>query len=753
MEAKYSHFTVYSTTLAIFIVLLLMSMPTWSQSTKVRVIDAETNEPFPFAHLKAFGENGKDEIKAIADANGEYIFQTSVKLTVTVSYVGYSDASETVEPGGSITISLKPSQVDIGEVVVTGQYRPQSVDKSVYKIDLIGKDQITDKGAVNMADLLGTESNIQITYDAAIGTGLKIQGLTGENVKILIDGVPVIGRLNGNIDLSQLNLNNIDHIEMVEGPMSVIYGSNALAGTVNIITKENTRKSLMAGLDLYYENIGQYNAFGTVSFSNKKHTLTLAGGRNLFDGHSFDTARLSQFKPKEQYNLDATYDFKIKNFALKYKVSAFDEYIIHRGNVEINTRFYPYFARAIDTYFKTRRFNNVLKLNQNIGQKSNWELMGAYSIYNRSSQTMVRDMTSLTDTRIEADTTIFTSWVVRGFFASGLADGKLNYQIGADINIDDADGERISAANPRMSDYAGFASATYMVARNTDVQAGLRYIYNTKYDAPLVPSLNLRWKAFDLFNLRASYSRGFRAPSIKELYLDFKDINHNIEGNDSLLAETNNSYNLSLSYNNDSTFLNYGMDMNLFYNDGHNIIDLVPVSNDNSDELLYVNKNFLRRKTLGFTAGAELRIVPAFSLKADVSRTGIARTIPVEDIQVFTDFSYSTDFSIKANYKFVKWNSGISVFYKRNGKTVSPFATGHVSGSNGIGLYVTEPYNTLDISVTYRTSSSGLAVVLGGKNLFNTTYVDITNGEQSLDRLTSWGRTFFIKLTYDFSKF
>ena len=68
---------------------------------------------------------------------------------------------------------------------------------------------------------------------------MSVQGLSGENVKILIDGVPVVGRLNGNVDLSQINLTNIERVEIVEGPLSVNYGTNALAGTINLITKKN----------------------------------------------------------------------------------------------------------------------------------------------------------------------------------------------------------------------------------------------------------------------------------------------------------------------------------------------------------------------------------------------------------------------------------------------------------------------------------------------------------------------------------
>ncbi len=97
---------------------------------------------------------------------------------------------------------------------------------------------------------------IRLDQSGVFGTNLSIRGLGGENLKVLIDGVPVIGRLNGNLDLGQMNINNADHIEMVEGPMSVIYGSNALAGVVNIITKENKNVPVSANVNGYYESVG-----------------------------------------------------------------------------------------------------------------------------------------------------------------------------------------------------------------------------------------------------------------------------------------------------------------------------------------------------------------------------------------------------------------------------------------------------------------------------------------------------------------
>src|SRR5690606_18204997 len=92
-------------------------------------------------------------------------------------------------------------------------------------------------GMANLAEVLSTQLNMQVTTDLILGSGLTMQGISGENIQIMIDGVPVIGRLDGNIDLSQIQMNNIRRIEVIEGTMSAQYGSNASGGVINLITR------------------------------------------------------------------------------------------------------------------------------------------------------------------------------------------------------------------------------------------------------------------------------------------------------------------------------------------------------------------------------------------------------------------------------------------------------------------------------------------------------------------------------------
>ncbi|MEL7342252.1 MAG: TonB-dependent receptor plug domain-containing protein, partial [Bacteroidota bacterium] len=140
-------------------------------------------------------------------------------------------------PGSIQAQTTSIDSFELEDVVITAQYQPQSLENAVQPIRVIGREKMDQMAAVSLGDVLSNELNIRLSQDIILGQSLSLQGLSGENVKIMIDGVPIIGRQGGSIDLTQINLLDIERIEVVEGPLSVNYGTNALAGTINLITK------------------------------------------------------------------------------------------------------------------------------------------------------------------------------------------------------------------------------------------------------------------------------------------------------------------------------------------------------------------------------------------------------------------------------------------------------------------------------------------------------------------------------------
>ena len=129
---------------------------------------------------------------------------------------------------------------NLEEVVVTGQYNPQSIRKSVNSVIVINREQIENQAANNLADLLNYNLNLTVIPNAQSGKStISFFGLDAQYFNVLIDNIPLVSDngLGNNIDLTQINLDDIARIEIVEGAMGVEYGANAVSGVINIITK------------------------------------------------------------------------------------------------------------------------------------------------------------------------------------------------------------------------------------------------------------------------------------------------------------------------------------------------------------------------------------------------------------------------------------------------------------------------------------------------------------------------------------
>ncbi|HAZ92622.1 MAG TPA: TonB-dependent receptor, partial [Chitinophagaceae bacterium] len=198
------------------------------------------------------------------------------------------------------TAAIGFSQIDttskiLDELVVTGQYRPQSLKNSVYKVNVIKSQRILLSGATNIQQVLFNQLGLSFSNDNTLGTSdIQIMGMSGRNVKILLDGVPLVDRGDTRESLNQVDLNTIDRIEMVEGPMSVSYGSDALAGVVNLISKrpEKSRFSIFAkvqeetaGKEYYpFSYKGVHTQSAGISGSKGKWNYTLGSSHIDFDG-------------------------------------------------------------------------------------------------------------------------------------------------------------------------------------------------------------------------------------------------------------------------------------------------------------------------------------------------------------------------------------------------------------------------------------------------------------------------------------
>jgi outer membrane receptor for ferrienterochelin and colicins len=696
--------------LLLFVLLLTLNLK--AQDAIITILDQQSKQPVPFAIICFETLDGKTKNNHASDNVGKLPNTIKKRSIIAVSCVGYISKMDTIDIKQSITIFLQPTVYNLDEVVVTGQFKAVKADQSIYKIDVINSRQIADKAANNLSELLSNELNVRTSQDVTLGTNLSIQGLSGEHVKILVDGVPVIGRQDGILDLSQITLFNVDHIEVVEGPMSVVYGSNALAGAINIITKEPIHGRFIGQANTYNESVGVYNFDGNAVYRAKEHTISANGGRNFFAGYSaVDTSRSKQWKPKLQYYGNLDYVLAGNNHKLRVNTNYFNEELRNRGDVFRNQNAYM----AIDEYFYTIRWNTKVDYLRTFDNQNRLEAIAAYSYYNKTKKTTTKDMVTLSEDLssdpLSQDTTVFHNVMSRITFGNSSKD-ILNYQSGFEGNIDTGSGKRLNGKK-RNDDYDGFLTVIFLPKRKFNTQAGFRFIHNTQFKAPLVYSLNIKYSPFSYLLFRASYGKGFRAPSLKELYLDFVDINHDITGNDQLKSEISNNFDASGIYTFQHNKHTIALDAMLFYNAFQNKIDLVR-TNYATNSYTYYNVGEGNYIAKGAEVKLQYQFHPRFSFNAGMYFLGRSR------IENLDNFYYSTDYTLNFNYKSLRYLFRLSAYYKYTDNWYD--SSVQYTNDNVIDKvtpYYMKGYHTIDVTLSRPFFKNSIEIATGLKNLFN----------------------------------
>ena len=272
---------------------------------------------------------------------GEY---TMVVQSVTAHRKEFPVTIETGRENVFPNIEVKEDINQLEEVVVTGQFSPQSMKNSLYKVRSVNSDQIRQKAPLDVQSLLNTEIGIRLSNDMALGeTDFELMGMSGNNVKILMDGIPMIDRGSTKQSLSQLDVNRIERVEIVEGPMSVVYGTDALAGVINIITKKGPgysgESTWRVGARIQEETRGkEYQFFNGEGLHNEsidlgfnlKNGLYFNGGytRNDNGGWQGDlTGREKRWHPKDQSLANGMIGFQRRNLNVWYRLDFLEEKI------------------------------------------------------------------------------------------------------------------------------------------------------------------------------------------------------------------------------------------------------------------------------------------------------------------------------------------------------------------------------------------------------------------------------------------
>ncbi len=573
--------------------------------------------------------------------------------------------------------------IDLDDVVVTAQYAPTDSRNALQDIRTIKRELIERRGANNLEQLLQQEPNIRINQDLVLGSSLSLGGISGRNVKILMDGVPVLGRQGGNIDLSQINLQNIERIEIVQGPLGVSYGTDALGGVIHLISKKSQLQPFSIGLNSQLESRGERTLGGHLGWQwNDKMLFQLKLGQDYFGGYSEDTTRSVLWNPKVQWYGTAAASYQLgEEQSLRYTFNYFDEVVDDLGAVR-RPQFKPY---AFDDKYQTLREDHALSFDGELSDRYYLQTITAFNAYTRYKNTFRNNFEegTLEEQVGLQDSSLFNSFVLRATLASRYPDQAINYQVGIDLRYDNATGKRIqdpesTKANfSKLGDYALFGTLRYQVFPDLLVESGLRMAYNTKYESPLIPSINLKYSWNPLWTLRASYSKGFRSPDLKELFFEFVDINHYITGNPNLRAEESDNVQFSLSYNFGEDERNGKLKLSGFSNAIRNKIELFefvetatgisPATDTSTLQFAYFNQAVYRTQGLQFNLQGQYRGLQWHTTLATI---GYYNTLSSANSLV-RPFTYTFEWNTEWYYQWEKPRLSLSAFLRYNDRRIT----------------------------------------------------------------------------------
>ena len=656
---------------------------------------------------------------------------------------------------------------DLSEVVVTGQYKPQTVKKSVYQVRIINSERIKLSGATTVQQVLNNQVGFRFSNDNTLGTtDVQLMGMSGRNVKILLDGVPMVDRGDTRESLNQVDINSIERIEIVEGPMSVIFGSDALAGVINIITKKHVKDDLSVSANIQEETAGtEYHPFNykgvhmqnlNLAYKKSNWTLSVGGTHNDFDGYGGDAyGRNKSWKPREQWLGNARIGYSNSRLNIYYRTDLLNEDIRSRGAINYNN------YKAIDQQYITDRFSQQVQGSYNFSKKLQLASVLSYTDYKRRTKTTLHDFEKGTDVLTsgpgEQDISKFNSFVFRSSVLYQVS-GMVSIQPGIDINREQASGERIDG-KPVIADYAAFVSAEIKPTAAINIRPGLRFVKNSVYDAPpVIPSINSKFVISKNLDLRLAYAYGFRAPALRELYFNFVDVNHNIVGNPNLKAEYSNSFTGSLNWvATPRKSIAYSASLGGFYNDFNNQIGFAQ-SSVNSQQYTYFNVN--RAKTAGVilenkATWKQLEGTIGFSY------IGFYREMYDDKDYIKLDgnkYLWSPELSASVSYTVKPIQTKLNLFYKYTGRRPQYVTGTSTSGQSVLYVAETAAYNLADF--TFNTVLNKYITVFGGvKNIFDVNNVN-TNAASSSGSIhnagssiaINYGRSYFIGLNLQWNR-
>jgi outer membrane receptor for ferrienterochelin and colicins len=490
-------------------------------------------------------------------------------------------------------------------IVVTGSRTERPLGEAPVATEVISREEIDESGAQNVGELLEERPGVQIDRGFA-GAAPRLQGLPADYTLVLVDGVRQPGRIDGVIDLDRFSIEDIERVEIVRGSSSALYGSDAIAGVINIITRRAKKP-----LDI--DATGSYGAYHTIDLSasvgtNQSHWSTrFSGGghkRDAFDldpsdvatsqsaSTQYNVSNQTTFAPMHGMTLSLTGDYRHQD----------------REAVDVSEAG----GAVFDRNNRTETASFLLSPEWKLDDGSRLQLRTSLGIFRDQfllDQRDSNDLDELQDTH-EQLAQIGGQW-------DTLLGSEQLITIGVEGSYESLRTGRLVDGSEHRERAAVYVQDEWTVlgAPALVLLPGARLDVDSQFGAYPTPRIALRFDPIDTLTLRLGYGWGFKAPDFRELYLLFENpsVGYLVEGNTELKPEKSRNANAGVEYR---PHRSVWLSVQAFYNVLSDRIgtDLVSSTDDGPQRFQYENVD----SATNVGVETNLRLSPFAGLRFDL---------------------------------------------------------------------------------------------------------------------------------------
>lgn len=445
-----------------------------------------------------------------ADLDGNFELTTKLKTAkVVASYVGYENDTIIWTNGKILNFSLSPSSAVLDEVVVSGTMKEVTRMNSPIPIEVYTPVFFRRNPTPNLFTALENVNGVRPQLNCNVcNTGdIHINGMEGPYTMVMIDGMPIVSALSTVYGLMGIPNSMVQRIEVVKGPASTLYGSEAVGGLINVITK-NPESAARFSLDFNTTHYGDFNLdLGTKLKIGKASGLFSANVFHFDNIYDINGDNFTDVTLQKRFSLFNKWNFKRKenrlaSIALRYVWE-------DRWGGEL--QWTPAFRGGDSIYgesIQTKRIELIGNYQLPIKEK----LTLAYS-YNLHDQNSVYGTTFyLAKQQIGFTQLTWDKSVAGHDVLAGLA---FRYTFYDDNTPVTADGENLNINKPSHVYLPGiFIQDEITLSKKQKLLAGLRYDYNSEHGNILTPRLNYKWTMDDNNTFRLGFGNGFRVANV-----------------------------------------------------------------------------------------------------------------------------------------------------------------------------------------------------------------------------------------------